>query len=87
MYVGVPLQEKFHDTISDVVLGYIISLSPFGDQISSKPMIFFAQVANIVSQDLLEAGTNFRKTLINSKIVDFLASTLDFRNVPNLLRF
>lgn len=52
-------------------------------------MIYFAQVANIVSQELevTDQGAKFRKTLLNSKIIDFLSANLDFKYVPNLIQF
>ena len=89
MHVGESQKENFNETISDVLLSYVISLNPFDDQISQKPMIYFAQVANIVSQELevTDQSAKFRKTLLNSKIIDFLSTNLDFKYVPNLIQF
>ena len=62
-----------------------MSNTQYQDQNSVKPVIYFAQVANIATQELLEDGDQFRKD-INSKVVEF-CSKVDMKYIPNLIKF
>lgn len=85
MHVNEELKPLFNSIIISAVFSFVISHCQFHDQNSVKPIIFFAQVANIVTQELLEDGTQFRKD-VNSKVVEFCGK-LDMKFVPNLIKF
>lgn len=85
MHMNEELKANRKQLIMNSVFSFVISNTQYQDQNSIKPVIYFSQVANIVTQELLEEGDQFRKD-INSKIVEF-CSKLSMKYIPNLIKF
>jgi len=73
MYIGESLKDKHLDLVISALFSYIVSFHDqegYGapGQDSPKPIIFYTQVANIISQDLFEAGKDFIEKL-ESRII------------------
>lgn len=97
MYVGQSLQSEHHNALIHSVVAFVInfhdgeSYASLQSQNSPKPPVFFAQVFNIMQQELIEGGPGFLQkleTLVLETLQghDFNAGSFPFV-APNLIQF